>query len=82
MKTYRELGEMHALTADVLTNGLKYMKATEEYNPALLNSAIKFLKDNHVECTSDAGSPLNELKVELLPFLNEQHRDTQRTAEL
>jgi len=73
---------MHSLTADVLTNGLKYMKATEEYNPALLNSAIKFLKDNNVECMSDVGSPLHELKVETLPFIDEEHRDTQRVKEL
>lgn len=83
MKTYRELGEMHALTADVLTDGLKLMKATEEYNPALINSAVKFLKDNRVECLSNEGSPLHALKLETLPFVDENETgDTQRAKEL
>jgi hypothetical protein len=49
----------------------KFMKATEEYNPALINCVIKFLKDNRVECMSEEGTPLNDLKIEALPFLED-----------
>lgn len=71
MKSFKELGKMHGQTADLLTDAVKFMKATEEYNPALINCVIKFLKDNRVECMSEEGTPLHDLMGEALPFLEE-----------
>ena len=46
------LGDLHALTAELLISQLEQMKRGEiDPDPRLIANAIKFLKDNNIECT-------------------------------
>jgi hypothetical protein len=52
--TEARMGDLHGLTAELLITQLGQMQRGEiEPDPRLIANAIKFLKDNNVECTSD-----------------------------
>ena len=52
--TEDRLGDLHALTAELLITQLKLMKSGDiDPDPRLIANAIKFLKDNNIECTVD-----------------------------
>jgi hypothetical protein len=57
----QELGELHADLARVLKVGLQFRDEDGKPNPALLNVARQFLKDNKIESEAPKGSPLGDL---------------------
>jgi hypothetical protein len=62
-------------------NAVGYMKAMEEYNPALMNAVRQYLKDNNVTVDNRTGTPMNELANEfdkMLPFPDEETQQKQK----
>lgn len=55
------LSELHAKLAEVLKEGLAFKDEDGKPNPALLNVARQFLKDNKIESEAPKGSPLGDL---------------------
>ncbi|BEP42099.1 hypothetical protein [Variovorax sp. V15] len=66
----KALAELHAKLAEVLKEGLAFKDEDGKPNPALLNVARQFLKDNKIEAEAPKGSPLGEL-MELPVFDDE-----------
>ena len=66
----------------VCMNAVEYMKAMEEYNPALMNAVGKWLKDNNITVDNRTGTPVNDLakQFETLPFTeNEEQQQASGT---
>ena len=81
MKDHVEGAKLADGYTKVCMNAVEYMKAMEEYNPALMNAVGKWLKDNNITVDNRTGTPVNDLAKEFaaLPFTteddeNEQHR--------
>jgi hypothetical protein len=60
------MAELHNALATVLADKL----GEEEVQPAMLNVARQFLKDNGIENNVVAGNPMDILKDAELPFIN------------
>lgn len=71
----KKLGDLHTRLADVFIGALDRAEAAAviepdeeelafatEINPALLNAASKFLKDNEITCSGGEGSKAEELR--------------------
>lgn len=70
--TEQRLGDLHALTAELLITQLKQMKNGEiEPDPRLIANAIKFLKDNNIECTTEDMRGILGLEGLTLPKFEE-----------
>ena len=70
--TEQRLGDLHALTAERLITQLKQMKNGEiEPDPRLIANAIKFLKDNNIECTTEDMRGILGLEGLTLPKFEE-----------
>lgn len=65
------LSDLHSMTAEVLKAQIKQMQDTGEADPKILSVAIKFLKDNNIECTSDDMKELFNLNDITLPSFEE-----------
>ena len=81
MKDHVEGAKLADGYTELCKNAVGYMKAMEEYNPALMNAVGKWLKDNNITVDNRTGTPVNDLakEFETLPFTteddeNEQHR--------
>ena len=81
MKDHVEGAKLADSYTDLCKGAVGYMKAMEEYNPALMNAVGKWLKDNNITVDDRTGTPVNDLakEFEKLPFTteddeNEQHR--------
>lgn len=61
------LGMLH----DVVAKDLLRRIQSGEANPAELNAAIKFLKDNGIESVNEEGSDINKLAFALPVFADE-----------
>ena len=62
------MSDLHGLTAALLIQKLNEMKdGTIEPDPRLIANAIKFLKDNNIECTSDDMKNMLSLEGLTLP---------------
>ena len=60
------MADLHNKLAEVLADKL----GDEEVQPAMLNVARQFLKDNGIENTVEAGNPMDILKDAELPFIS------------
>ena len=70
--TEEKLGELHALTAELLITQLGQMQRGEiDPDPRLIANAIKFLKDNNIECTSEDMRGILGLEGLTLPKFEE-----------
>lgn len=81
MKDHVEGAKLADGYTELCKDAVGYMKAMEEYNPALMNAVGKWLKDNNITVDNRSGTPVNDLakEFEALPFTteddeNEQHR--------
>lgn len=62
------MGDLHGLTASLLIQQLKDMKdGVTEPDPRLIANAIKFLKDNNIECTTNDMKDMLSLNGLTLP---------------
>ena len=77
MKDHVEGAKLADGYTELCKNAVGYMKAMEEYNPALMNAIGKWLKDNNITVDNRSGSNVNELAKEFktLPFPEEQQDD-------
>ena len=77
MKDHVEGAKLADGYTELCKNAVGYMKAMEEYNPALMNTVGKWLKDNNITVDNRSGSNVNELAKEFktLPFPEEQQDD-------
>ena len=70
--TEERLGDLHELTTELLITQLGKMKRGEiEPDPRLIANAIKFLKDNNIECTSEDMRGILGLEGLTLPRFEE-----------
>lgn len=66
--TEKMMGDLHGLTANVLIQSIKAMlDGTIEPDPKLIANAIKFLRDNNIECTSEDMEHMFRLEGITLP---------------
>lgn len=74
MKDHVEGAKLADGYTELCKNAVGYMKAMEEYNPALMNAVGKWLKDNNITVDNRSGSSVNELAkdFEALPFPEQQ----------
>ena len=74
MKDHVEGAKLADGYTELCKNAVGYMKAMEEYNPALMNAVGKWLKDNNITVDNRSGSNVNELAKEFkaLPFPEQQ----------
>lgn len=74
MKDHVEGAKLADGYTELCKNAVGYMKAMEEYNPALMNAVGKWLKDNNITVDNRSGSNVNELAkdFEALPFPEQQ----------
>lgn len=74
MKDHVEGAKLADNYTELCKNAVGYMKAMEEYNPALMNTVGKWLKDNNITVDNRSGSAVNELAkdFEALPFPEQQ----------
>ena len=74
MKDHVEGAKLADGYTELCKNAVGYMKAMEEYNPALMNAIGKWLKDNNITLDNRSGSNVNELANEFkaLPFPEQQ----------
>jgi hypothetical protein len=74
MKDHVEGAKLADGYTELCKNAVGYMKAMEEYNPALMNAIGKWLKDNNITVDNRSGSNVNELANEFkaLPFPEQQ----------
>lgn len=57
----KALADLHIKLAEVLKDALAFKDEEGKPNPALLNVARQFLKDNKIEAEAPKGSPLGDL---------------------
>ena len=74
MKDHVEGAKLADNYTELCKNAVGYMKAMEEYNPALMNTVGKWLKDNNITVDNRSGSALDQLSkdFEPLPFPEQQ----------
>ena len=70
MKDHVEGAKLADGYTELCKDAVGYMKAMEEYNPALMNAVGKWLKDNNITDDNRSGTPVNDLAKEFdaLPF--------------
>ena len=70
MKDHVEGAKLADGYTELCKDAVGYMKAMEEYNPALMNAVGKWLKDNNITVDNRTGTPVNDLAKEFnaLPF--------------
>jgi hypothetical protein len=71
----RAMQELHEVIATKLKADLEN---TDTRTPALYAAAIRFLKDNGIECVRVKGSPLDKLANSLPEFPGEEDEDEPR----
>lgn len=70
--TSQQMGDLHGLTAAVLSEQIQQMKRGEiPLDTKVLAAAIKFLKDNNIECTDDDMKKLFDIKEPLPTFVSD-----------
>lgn len=76
MKDHVEGAKLADGYTKVCMNAVEYMKAMEEYNPALMNAVGKWLKDNNITVDNRTGTPVNDLakQFETLPFTENEEQ--------
>jgi hypothetical protein len=87
MKDHVEGAKLADSYTELCKGAVGYMKAMEEYNPALMNAVGKWLKDNNITVDSRSGTPMDSLANDFktLPFSEQQDetpRDTTASAGL
>jgi len=86
MKDHVEGAKLADGYTELCKDAVGYMKAMEEYNPALMNAVGKWLKDNNITVDSRSGTPMDSLANDFntLPFSEEEEtpRDTTTTTRL
>ena len=77
MKDHVEGAKLADSYTDLCKGAVGYMKAMEEYDPALMNAVGKWLKNNNITVDNRSGTPVNDLANEFkaLPFPQEQQDD-------
>ena len=77
MKDHVEGAKLADSYTELCKGAVGYMKAMEEYNPALMNAVGKWLKDNNITVDNRSGTPVNDLANEFkaLPFPQAQQDD-------
>jgi len=78
MKDHVEGAKLADNYTELCKDAVGYMKAMEEYNPALMNTVGKWLKDNNITVDSRNGTPMDSLANDFktLPFTenDDEHR--------
>ena len=69
--TENALGELHATIANVLMEKIK----SGEAKIAVINAAIKFLKDNNISCSLEDSEDLTYLAKEVPTFITVDGED-------
>ena len=82
MKDHVEGAKLADSYTKVCMNAVEYMKAMEEYNPALMNAVGKWLKDNNITVDNRTGTPVNDLAKEFaaLPFTENEEEQQQQVG--
>jgi hypothetical protein len=76
MKDHVEGAKLADGYTELCKDAVGYMKAMEEYNPALMNAVGKWLKDNNITVDNRSGTPVNDLakEFETLPFTENEEQ--------
>ena len=76
MKDHVEGAKLADGYTELCKDAVGYMKAMEEYNPALMNAVGKWLKDNNITVDNRTGTPVNDLakQFETLPFTENEEQ--------
>jgi hypothetical protein len=79
MKDHVEGAKLADGYTELCKDAVGYMKAMEEYNPALMNAVGKWLKDNNITVDNRSGTPVNDLakEFETLPFTENEEEQQQ-----
>ena len=79
MKDHVEGAKLADGYTELCKDAVGYMKAMEEYNPALMNAVGKWLKDNNITVDNRSGTPVNDLakEFEALPFTENEEEQQQ-----
>ena len=79
MKDHVEGAKLADSYTELCQGAVGYMKAMEEYNPALMNAVGKWLKDNNITVDNRTGTPVNDLAKEFdaLPFTENEEEQQQ-----
>ena len=79
MKDHVEGAKLADGYTELCKDAVGYMKAMEEYNPALMNAVGKWLKDNNITVDNRTGTPVNDLakEFEALPFTENEEEQQQ-----
>ena len=81
MKDHVEGAKLADGYTELCKDAVGYMKAMEEYNPALMNAVGKWLKDNNITVDNRSGTPVNDLakQFETLPFTENEEQQAAGT---
>ncbi len=81
MKDHVEGAKLADSYTELCQGAVGYMKAMEEYNPALMNAIGKWLKDNNITVDNRTGTPVNDLakQFETLPFTENEEQQAAGT---
>ena len=81
MKDHVEGAKLADGYTELCKDAVGYMKAMEEYNPALMNAVGKWLKDNNITVDNRTGTPVNDLakQFETLPFTENEEQQAAGT---
>ena len=82
MKDHVEGAKLADGYTELCKDAVGYMKAMEEYNPALMNAVGKWLKDNNITVDNRSGTPVNDLAKEFdaLPFTENEEEQQQQVG--
>jgi hypothetical protein len=82
MKDHVEGAKLADGYTELCKDAVGYMKAMEEYNPALMNAVGKWLKDNNITVDNRTGTPVNDLAKEFdaLPFTENEEEQQQQVG--
>lgn len=75
------LGALHELVAQAYTKGIELDMESEIFNPALLGSAAKFLKDNDITAEVKSDEDLGALRDKLRTAAEARTQAGQRILE-
>jgi hypothetical protein len=70
MKDHVEGAKLADNYTELCKDAVGYMKAMEEYNPALMNTVGKWLKDNNITVDSRNGTPMDSLANDFKTYLS------------
>ncbi len=82
MKEHVEGAKLADSYTELCKGAVGYMKAMEEYNPALMNTVGKWLKDNNITVDNRSGTPVNDLAKEFnaLPLTENEEEPQQQVG--